>query len=156
MKKLTEPQRKLLRKISVDFAFGRNYKYAAKQHKSIEVLRGMNYITIEKINFERKEGEARINIETMMVDDQLNEVVQSVRQCVKDIKEKRRLVELERWENLLYLMDKYRIVDNRPIRGIYSQLEKKDIDIWCNVSIGPISEGQTRARIYRELKELSL
>lgn len=155
MKKLTEPQRKLLRKISVDFAFGRNYKYVAKQYKSIEVLRGMNYITTEKINFERKEGEVRINLETMMVDDQLNEVVQSVRPRVKDIKERQRLAKLEQWENLLYLMDKYRIVDNTPIGRIYSQLDKSDKDIWYNVSIGPISEGVTRARIYSKLKQLS-
>ena len=87
----------------------------------------------------------------MMVDDQLNEVVQSTRQRVKDIKEERRLAELERWENVLYLMDKYRIVDNTHMGTIYPKLERKDIDIWYNVSLMETS----RAIIYSKLKQLS-
>lgn len=151
MKKLTEVQRKLLRNIAIKFAFGHSYKYEAREYKSIEILRGMGYITTQKARYWNKEGEAEIDMRTMMTDDQLNEVVQSVRQRVKDIKENRRLDELKRWEDTLYIMDKYRVVDNANVWEISTSIDKEDRDIWENMYHKNIS----RALIYSKLKQLS-
>lgn len=151
MKKLTDPQRKLLKKIAIEGAFGKRYTCLDKEKKSIEVLIKLRYVDVEYSGYCSSIQKAYINLETMMVDDQLNEVVQSTRQRVKDIKEKRRLAELERWENILYLMDKYRVIDNTHMRTIYPELEKKDIDMWYNVSLMQ----ESRATIYSKLKQLS-
>jgi hypothetical protein len=141
-----------LKIIAIEGAFGHRYKYLDRQKKSIDVLRELRYVHVESSGYMNRTKKAYINLETMMVDDQLNEVVQSTRQRVKDIKEERRLAELERWENVLYLMDKYRIVDNTHMGTIYPKLEKKDIDIWYNVSLMQ----ESRATIYYKLKQLSL
>lgn len=151
MKKLTEPQKKLLKKIAIKGAFGNRYRYLDRERKSINVLRELEYVDVESSGYMNNTKKAYINLETMMFDDQLNEVVQSVRQRVKDIKEKQRLAELERWENLLYIMDKYRVLDNTHMGTVYPKIDKSDIDIWQNVSLMQV----TRARIYSKIEQLS-